>query len=236
MALYAYMVTYNEADRYLEGALKSLSDLVDGLLVYDDRSTDDSVNIARQYADVVTVRGLNTPGFLDDEAAFRQQAWDALNTSFRLSETDWILTLDADEFLYPEERERIDTVITSDVTYDGIWMKVREVFAFTDQPMVRVDGFWNDIHALRLVRWSPHATFAPRKMGSGSVPVLNNGFYVSTNELEIIHYGYLHPSDREEKYQRYRGRPGHNPKHINSILLEPALVPIDVISLREVDT
>lgn len=226
--IYSYMVTRNESDRYLAESLLDLVELTDGVLVYDDQSDDDTPEMALDCGAYVWTRPDHCATFVQDESEFREAAWRAMVEVFNPNESDWILTLDADELLYPYGRSGLDMVIkeAKEDGFGGIKMKVREIWD-DEQNLERVDGFWGAIDALRLVQYNPGGKFSSKKQGGGSVPLIPGpvipGPVTETSRLEIHHFGYARQQDREAKYARYSQTKGHNPVHIESILQPPTL-------------
>lgn len=221
MNVYAYMVTYNESDRYLRAAQNSLCDTVDGLFVYDDRSTDGTQELLSRMRVPHIVRPESAPSFQDDESAFRQDAWRRMEAEFSPRPGDWIFTLDADERLRTRTHLRVKAMEAKKNGFDGLWMRVHEMWA---ENQVRTDGFWGDIKALRFCEYKPDGYFTKKPMGGGSLPnyLTNEGW---TSEADILHYGYFNPDERQPKMERYLTNPthGHNPRHIRSIILPPTL-------------
>ena len=212
------MVTKNEVGRYLENCLKSLKPHVDIIHIVDDQSEDQTKQIAEQYGATVHVRPDHIPSFIEHEAQFRSYAWSKIPATTG----DWILCLDADEFLTGPIRSVAKDFIKT--------FKVKEVFGFKDQkPVVRMDGQWSQITATRLAPWTQQTEFPNRPMGCGSLPT---ELAVAATELisepQIIHMGYAREQDRNNKYDRYRNLTGHNPKHIASIVSEPTLRPLNL--------
>lgn len=214
--LIGHMVTKNEASRYLDECLSKLTEHVDKIHIYDDRSEDNTIEIAAHYGATVDVRPPNSSSFLDHEGVFREQAWQRIPAE----EGDWILCLDADEFLTADPRPHMEDLPKS--------FHVREVFDVQDDSlMVRVDGYWNQITATRLVPWTDDSGFLQRPMGCGSVPAIYMKGPVRVLESpQIVHYGYARPEDREAKFNRYKGLTGHNPRHVASIVEQPRLQPL----------
>lgn len=208
MVLVAHLVVKNEANRYLHDCLVALSEYVDHTHVFDDKSTDETPFLADRLGAEVHVRGDGEPSFLDAEGEFRQAAWESMGDR----SGDWILCLDADEFL------------TNDPAPYAAGMSkvfhVEEVFDVKNGiPQVRVDGYWDQITAARLVPWVRDSVFPRSGMGCGSLPKgLSKGPFETIQEPRILHYGYAEAKDRESKYQRYVSKPGHNPRHVRSIL------------------
>lgn len=215
--VYAYMVTKNEADRYLLAALHSLFDAVDGIFVYDDRSTDGTVDLLNELQVPYNVRSPLSVGFQEDESKFRQDAWYFMEREFHPVPGDWIFSLDADEQL--RTRTHLREVATTEC--DGLWMKIHEMWA-PDQ--VRVDGYWGGITGMRFCEYKPGGFFVKKRMGGGSVPdYVSNASW--TSRADILHYGYFNPDERQPKMERYltNRSNGHNPTHIRSIILPPTL-------------
>lgn len=220
------MVTRNEATRYLEPCLESLTKIVDDVVIMDDRSTDDTIDICKAHGATVTSRPAGVPSFVEDESAFRSAAWRTLRAA--AGRHDWILCVDADEMLIArlgEVRRWLDRMATLGEDVDGYSLKVREVFEIRDGvPMIRTDGYWGQITALRFCRWVPDDTFWERTMGCGSVPKRVR-IVSQAHSVEMLHYGYARPEDRDAKHRLYTARSGHNISHVRSILTRPTLEP-----------
>lgn len=225
------MVVKNEADRYLQASLTRLKEVCDQVFVFDDNSTDNSVELADSLGAVVVRKPKDCPGFLEDESAFRQCAWQTMGHEFRLDSLDWVISVDADEYFlgdvaYLHGTRRIDC----------FKIRVPEVWSL-DPVRIRVDGYWNQNYNCRIGRYRDNLRFNPKKMGCGSLP---NGYtsVLSTEGrggpgdlMEILHFGYAEESDRLARYNRYTSLPdhGHNPKHIESIITKPILEEIDAV-------
>ncbi|MFB0565736.1 MAG: glycosyltransferase family 2 protein [Candidatus Aminicenantaceae bacterium] len=93
MKISAVIITYNEEER-LEGALKSVVDLADEIIVVDSYSNDNTLKIAKNYTKRVFQR--KWTNFADQKNFANSQA-----------SNSWILSLDADERVSPELSEEI---------------------------------------------------------------------------------------------------------------------------------
>lgn len=214
MRIYGLMVTRNEADRYLHSSISWLKTQVDEVFVYDDRSTDGTIGVARDAGAHVEIRPLDDPSFLDDESLFRQASWDALGAHGDLTTDDWVVIVDADEFLVGEVDLR--TMLAENPTY-GIQVKVNEVFLGSEDVLyIRTDGSWGNIWTVPFIRYTSERKIRQVGLGCTRGPLPEEGLIV--DDPSILHFGYLQKQDREEKYSRYSGRRGHNPRHIRSIL------------------
>jgi O-antigen ligase len=96
-SLSVIVICKNEADR-IDRCLGSVAGWADEIIVLDSDSSDDTVAIAKRYTDRVEVT--DWPGF----GPQKQRALDKASC-------DWVLSLDADEWLSPELRAEIELVL-----------------------------------------------------------------------------------------------------------------------------
>lgn len=223
--IYGLMVTRNEGGRYLESVLASVSNVVDDLVILDDGSTDDTMDIIKQggypHCHLDTE---DEPLFIKNESLIRQISLELLNVALRPSTDDWVFCIDADEYLSSEEpREDLERLAGVDgaTSYE---FPVAEVFKIVnDKPYIRIDGFWDDIWANRFFRWQDSPHIEDKSMASGSVPESVRAVKKKAESPTILHYGYATEEDRVKKYARYIGVSGHSVQHIDSILRSPML-------------
>ncbi len=226
----------NEADRYLAASLAWQIEFCDEIHVYDDRSTDQSVEVSHEFTDHVTVRPERSPSFMTHEGKFRQAAWKDFQNTLNPTPNDWVLTFDADEFLVsPNEPERdaLERLVSMSRVERAVSWKLRvdEIFALEpDVPHRRTDGFWGQISAIRFFHYRMMGQFANRVLASGSAPTyaLQDPADATRMPLGILHYGYVNEADRQLKYDRYSSvlNNGHASSHIESILGAPTLAPL----------
>lgn len=231
-----HMVVRNELQRYLPDTLGWLQkEITPEVVVYDDQSDDGTFEfLEASSVTAIARRPDNVPSFAENESGFRRAAWEFLESAVRPKIGDWILVIDADEFLVLDHRgqllDRIETTIDACLAsgYRAVNFTVREVFGIDGiSPMIRKDQYWDRIRACRLVRWGPDAQFLPVPEGGGSVPNNWQNWRFYAEDLSLLHYGYAREQDRQAKFDRYRTSPfgGHNPTHIASILRPGKLVP-----------
>lgn len=233
----AQMVVRNEAGRYLECVLEALGWAVDGIHVYDDLSSDDTMVVALNAGATVTRRPFLVPSFAEDESRFRQAAWMAMEDQLRpIPGRDWILAVDADELLVAPSGlgPAVDAAVAA---YAGaVAVPIPEVFGLRPGadgaviPMVRTDGLWAGLAGPRLAVFEHDGLFREQALAGGSVPsYVRAGAQSTANHgVELLHLGYVDPADRREKHQRYAGhagQPGQNAAHVASILTTPYLEP-----------
>lgn len=221
----ALLCVRNEADRYLQSCLTWNAAWWDELFVFDDQSTDRSPVIASRYG-TVTVRSDNEPSFLEHEGKFRSVAWEHFEEALAPIEDDWIFVFDADEFLVSTHGRRTMHEVAGLASGMGaVGLHVPEVWAADSEHLyIRTDGFWNENFNPRYCRYQKDWKFNDRAMGSGSVPTNAWESFLRTDDLQLIHVGYLDPDERQARYERYSEHPeGHNPQHVASIIEPPTL-------------
>ena len=107
--LSATLITYNEADN-IGPCLQSLQGLVDEIIIVDSGSTDDTVAIASEYTDRITVT--DWPGFgLQKQRALEQATG------------DWVLSIDADERITPYLAREINHRLSGDPGADAFKLR-----------------------------------------------------------------------------------------------------------------
>lgn len=226
-----HMVTRNELGRYLPETYEWLAHITGNQpVVYDDGSTDGTVDYLRGHDARLKIRDDDDPSFEESESRFRQNAWNFLERAVEPRDGDWILCVDADEFIVSTNEK----LITPDALYrcavDGLVSgivaystPVEEVFGIDPDgnPLIRTDGWWSTITATRFVRWFPAGRFDDRQEGGGSVPGIYLSRAVRTERLTFVHLGYARATDRIEKYRRHAAAGGHNPTHVESIMGTP---------------
>lgn len=222
MRILSYLITKNEAGRYLEQTVHNLREHVDELIVYDDRSDDNTVQILQDLKVNYFIRPSLELSFLENEADFREQAWERMENLLDPRHQDWVLSLDADEVLRTSRNLHDICAEATQQGHGGLRMHIHEMWTPTQ---IRTDGWWDQTTGVRLSEYMPGShfrSFETHRFGGGSLPVFT-GPVADLTEADILHYGYTRQEDREAKYQRYKGRLGHNPRHIDSILATPML-------------
>lgn len=217
------MVTHNEAHRFLAASIGSLSVVCDVVCVYDDQSTDNTVEVASRHGAIVEIRPERVPSFIENEGAFRDAAWKWAERALPAGDGDWVVSLDADELLIGDRHGLRDVLTDADPAVDAVEVVIDELWQIRP-PMRRIDGFWDRIRGVRIRRWEQGLTIAAKAMASGSVPKASH--VLVDGNVHIAHLGYVRAEDRRAKHSRYSGRAGHSAKHVNSILQEPVLEPV----------
>lgn len=229
--LYALMVVKDEAGRYMEACIQHLRPQVEDVFVYDDRSTDDTTDIAGQAGCMVSIRRPDQPSFLEHEGQFRQNAWLDFQQFMRPKVGDWVLAIDSDEFLVEDSPGTVQRLLNQAeyMRAKSLFIRLPEIFDIRDGvPYTRMDGLWNTILCTRIFRYEEGGTMADKPMACGSEPTyIQVAPKLPANGLYLLHYGYANKDDVQEKYKRYTSLldHGHNNMHVQSIITEPVLHP-----------
>ncbi|NEX20803.1 glycosyltransferase family 2 protein [Thiorhodococcus mannitoliphagus] len=138
MKIFAIVLTFNEA-RHLRRCIASLETVATDILVVDSYSTDETLEIARACG-----------------ARVVQHAWMSHAAQFNWaltqldSDTDWVIRLDADEYLTPELIEELsDRLPVIGPEIDGVYFSRRMTF---QRRMIRHGGVF-PVRVLRMFRY-----------------------------------------------------------------------------------
>lgn len=173
MGLSVYMITYNNIAT-VERAIQSVLDLKDELVIVDSHSTDGTTEIASKYAD--KLYHLETTS-LKEKYQFAQDK----------CTHDWVLFIDADEWLSEELKREIREVVSgqSKEDYDGFIIHRKNFYLGRE---IKYGGWYPD-REIRLYkkekgRWEGglHA----KVVVHGKVGKLKN-FYLHTPYLSLGH-------------------------------------------------
>lgn len=234
MRIFGLMVTKNEEKRYLDSAVWNSIFYLDGLFVFDDHSTDNTRKIAGDRGAAVVECPEGVPAFLEHEGAFRQASLESLEQTFHLQDGDWILGLDADEFMVANHVVGVRGCLEASIEVAeniGAWSILLprfEVWKITSEGdlRIRVDGQWGGMICSRLFKWKSGGQIQQKAMGCGNEPTYINSLpRVNAMDFAMLHFGYVDKFDAQEKYDRYTRLldHGHDNAHIQSILKEPTL-------------
>ena len=137
MALSVILITKNEEKR-LGQALESVR-FADEIIILDSQSTDQTEQIAKQHG-AIFIKAENWPGFGMQK-----------NKALSYARNDWVLSLDADEWLSQELAAEIVSITSGDPGRNnvvGFWVKRRSFFI---DKLIRF-GDWQNDKVLRLFR------------------------------------------------------------------------------------
>ncbi len=175
------MIVRNE-ERFLEGCLDSIKDIVDEIVIVDTGSTDQTKAIARKF---------NARVF---DFTWRDDFSSARNEALKRSLGEWILYIDADERLRQIDRSEVKYLL-SDPSKIAFTVKFHPFSGYTAYNEYRI--FRNDPRIL--FKGVFHETIIPSIRTVAS----EDGLKISPSNLVIDHIGY----DGEQKHKHMRNLP-----------------------------
>lgn len=201
MALIAQMVVKNEADRFLVPVLDALSKATDKIVITDDGSTDNTIEIAQLYTDII-YRNKESM-FSVNEGQLRQGAWD--NLTNHAKEDDWILCIDADEIIHFDKLKVPLEKWLAQTRYDILGIKF---FHMWNETQFRFDKAWRPNIGTRLFRFRDGGKFVQRRLACGSEPtyiqeMIRHRRFMQDPGIHIQHMGYVRDEDKIMKHERY---------------------------------
>ncbi len=210
MSLSVVLATFNEEDR-LGDCLSSVRDIANEIIVVDGRSTDRTVEIAKDFGAKVKI--------VDNEYIFHINKQKAVD----LATKDWILQLDADEVVTKELGEEIKQVM-HEGKHDGYYLSRKNFFL---GHWMRKGGQYPDPVIRLFKRGKGHF---PQKSVHEQIVVDGSAGYLKN---ELLHYPYETLDEYWEKAIRYSHLVGreleavHKPKNLFSafeyLFIKPAL-------------
>ncbi len=187
------MIVKNEA-ACLGRCLTSVRDLVDEMVIVDTGSTDDTVAIAKSFG----ARVLHEP-WTDDYSAPR-------NMSLAAATGHWLLVLDADEVLSPQDHGAIRDAMT-DARVTGFRMRTRNYVADLSMadavqnpdPPPEGEGFpaWVPSDKVRLFRGVPHVRFRGAIHEVVDASIREGGGRIEFLDVPVHHYGFVEQQDTD---------------------------------------
>jgi len=163
MHLTVIVLTLNEASN-LSDCIQSLRSCTTEIFVLDSGSTDQTVEIARNYGAQVVTHSFHTHA--------TQWKWALQNLPIT---SDWILGLDADQRLTPELKEEITQILETDPPVAGCYLKRRQIFR---GQWIRFGGYYPK-YLLKLFRKS--------QASSDESDLVDHHFRVNGKTLNLKH-------------------------------------------------
>jgi len=219
MRLIANIIGKDEADRHLEDVLKHLSGIVDEIVYTDDASSDNTVEIFKDFGARVYTNDVSK--FSTDEGAIRNDSWANLGKHAEVG--DWVLAIDCDEKLWIKDKSvNLDNLMGQK---DFDVLNIDFVHMWNDTHY-RVDKAWKPHGSTRMFRFFLGGKFKDRKLACGSEPtyvqtLVARHRYMRETGLVMQHLGYVRDEDKRAKYERYMAIDGgdfHAMNHIQSII------------------
>ena len=199
------MYRIQNEERWIEKSLESASEVCQEIVILDDCSTDNTVNICKKFPKVVDIYERKEPLPLD-EVRDRNIL---LELALKL-DPDYILTIDGDEVLMPNSKEILYEELS--VLYPNAKVLYLQILDVWDKPnQIRIDGIYGKTWSPRLIKvekTSPILKFYSTKY-DGNLHCYNSlieeiqetYFYNST--VKLLHYSNFNKEIRQKKFEYY---------------------------------
>jgi glycosyltransferase involved in cell wall biosynthesis len=196
MKLAAFLQIYNEETKgNLRRCLDSLSLYCDVICIYDDASTDNSVEVAESYEKVRLIRGDKNE--FNKEIHHKQK----LLEFTKQFNPDWLFWMDADEIIEKRGEDGALRDLCRDTRFDSY--DFRQVNFWRSERYYRVDGQFNSGIFRRLWRCKLQVEYSVAD-GLHRKPYPENTDPVKTSDLRILHYGFASTDNIVDKYRTYK--------------------------------
>lgn len=198
------MYRIKNEERWIKKSLDQTSQISNEIVVLDDGSTDNTLEICKNHPNVVDIHHQDNLPFNDSRDK---------NVLLKMAlkrNPDFILTLDGDEILQSNTKkillEDIEVIYPEAPMYEfqvlTIWDKLNQY---------RCDGIYSNIWAKKLIRLSKQpknlhfeGTIYPGNGHCPHVPQNANGWLTSvSSKMKILHYGNYDNDLRQQKYKFY---------------------------------
>lgn len=188
----------NEANRMLSQALAAWQDFADEILILDDSSEDESIEICHEAGAIVHARASEQAAWGNESSARASLLRLAVQVA-----CDWIFVLDADMIPLCNPRRLFNS------SAEAVSFRLYDLWT-TNPCQYRNDGFW---HAHRVPRvWAVRTDSLPadpswsgRGIHSGHLPTnyQTQRIITAPQDYSLLHYAYSREDWRVEKHARY---------------------------------
>lgn len=220
--LICQMIVKDEANRYLASVLQKAVQWADKIIIVDDCSTDNTVEICRSFGPKVEVvsHQFGKSMFGENESVLREYLWNLVRREAK--EGDWIVSLDADEEFSSNFTSWARGFITSQNPYEYVTFKLLDMWTPTQY---RVDGLWSPL-ITRMFRYHDQPFGLTGTLHCGCVPAFAwmTGKEFTRSDIKLKHLGWINDEDKSRKFDFYiKKATGINFVHAKSIKA-PALL------------
>lgn len=193
----------------LRHCLSSVSGVVDQIVIADTGSTDNTIEVAREFGATIV------------EHPWQDHFAEARNAALAPITTDWVLILDADEELSPEAALALPGLLEqTPETLGGYQLTIRNYVPSTNNSVAgsvarentdryeraKVAPAYAEHILCRLFRRRPEIFFSGRIHESVEQQIYDAGFEFVRSDLRILHYGNLAETSgymkKQERYHR----------------------------------
>lgn len=216
------MIVRNESQRYLKEVLSDACNWSDLVIIVDDCSDDNTIDICRSFSPKVRVFNHNfgRSMFGEDESKLRNYLWELVRQEAKIN--DLIVSLDADEIFSSNFKNWVRGFAGSVSEYTRVTFKLCDMW---DWDHYRVDGLWSPL-ITRVFRFKDEPFGLTGIIHSGCLPAyswVGGKEYVKT-DIKLKHLGWERNEDKDRKYHFYMERAtGVNLTHAKTIVDPPLL-------------
>lgn len=191
MKIYAFIHMHNEASSgNLERCLKNCSDWSDNIIIYDGKSTDNSVEIAKKYTEHIILGETSKLSI-----SIRQQMLTYIHNMDK--KPDWIFWIDCDEILDRSGIKNIRIFCENNKNDECAGFALQQINLWRGERFYRIDkNFYRENYEqhgvgwfVRLWKYSPDLTMNTcGDLNMKSYPI--NIKITKPTPFKIIHYGF----------------------------------------------
>lgn len=189
MKLVGMMIVHNEADRYLRRVLDRATCICDVMVILDDHSTDNTVEVCREYYNVIVKSAVN--GWACEWKLREELLQFALE-----QQPDYVMSIDADEVIETYAIQEFRDLIAAG--HQVIQSQILDMWTPTHY---RADKHFRNITRTYVV--SAHlligAAWKKTNRHCGSFPRLRHDAPACLSTSRVVHYGWVRLSDKINK-------------------------------------
>lgn len=203
---YVAMLRVKNEARWIQEVLTSTLGLCSHIYLFDDGSTDNTVEIAQILGFRITI--LRSPFIGLDESRDKNYLLDEICE--RDPNVDWVVAIDGDEVLERAAESKLPTWIEANPAASVMSLKID--YCWNSQNTVRTDGIYGRFYRpsafrlvgenLRTLRFRTTTAGKGANLHCSNYPLNLKGGVVQT-DVRIKHYGYMEPEDRVTKFNYY---------------------------------
>ena len=195
-------LVYNEEKRFLNQYLEKMSQLTNKIVIVDDGSTDNSVQICSKYtSEIYQTDRLMTK----DESLLRRTLWD--KCSLLCNNDDYILIQDCDEFYTEKSLENFEKEIKIGESLGADSLAIKKYDMWNNTQYREDPPFWK-AH-LQFLIWCVkykkdyNYYWNNMKLHCGSLPI-NSYYSAFPSKLQVQHLAYSNLKLRQQKVDFYK--------------------------------
>lgn len=194
------MLIRNESGKFLERVLTHAAKYVDNVVILDDASEDNSVEICKKvFENMALTLVQNKKHGFNNEVILRKQLWEITAST----NPDWILFLDADEIF----EDRICKVIRELINQPNFDYYAFRLYDMWDENHYREDFYWKSHKYYRpfLIRYQPNFNYnwQEKPLHCGRIPENIFSLPGCICYVKLKHLGWSTKELRQSKYIRY---------------------------------